>query len=38
MNPENEDGKCFQCAATAALNFEKIESHPERVKYYTIYE
>ena len=24
MNPENEDRKCFQCAATVALNFKKL--------------
>ena len=25
------DDKCFQYAATVALNYEEIESHPERV-------
>ena len=25
------DEKCFQYAATVALNYEEIESHPERV-------
>ena len=31
MNPKNTDDECFQYVATAALNFEEIESHPERV-------
>ena len=31
INPKNEDDKCFQYAATIALNYEEIESHPERV-------
>ena len=31
INPKNTDDKCFQYAATAALNYEDIESHPERV-------
>ena len=31
VNPKNEDDKCFQYAATVALNYEEIESHPERV-------
>ena len=31
INPKNEDDKCFQWAASVALNFEKIESHPDRV-------
>ena len=30
-NPENEDDKCFQYAATVALSYEEIESYPERV-------
>ena len=30
-NPKNEDDKCFEQAATAALNFQEIESHPGRV-------
>ena len=30
-NPKNMDDKCFQYAATVALNYEEIESHPERV-------
>ena len=28
---KNIDTKCFQYAVTAALNYEEIESHPERV-------
>ena len=31
MNPKNKDDKYFQHAATVALNFEKVELHPERV-------
>ena len=31
INPKNTDGKCFQYAATVALNYEEMESHPERV-------
>ena len=31
MNPKNADDKCFQYAATVALNHEKSESHPKRV-------
>ena len=31
INPKNEDDKCFQYAVTVALNYEEIESHPERV-------
>ena len=30
-NPKNTDDKRFQYAATVALNYEDIESHPERV-------
>ena len=30
-NPKNTDDKCFQYAATVALTYEEIESHPERV-------
>ena len=30
INPKNTDEKCFQYAATVALNYEEIESHPER--------
>ena len=28
---KNIDNKCFQYVVTAALNYEEIESHPERV-------
>ena len=31
INPKYEDDKCFQYAVTVTLNFEEIESHPERV-------
>ena len=31
INPKNTDDKCFQYAAAVALNYEEIESHPERV-------
>ena len=30
-NPKNKDDKCFQYAVTVALNYEEIESHPEKV-------
>ena len=29
-NPKNKDDKCFQYAATIALNYRGIKSHPER--------
>ena len=31
INPKNTNDKCFQYAATVALNYQEIESHPERV-------
>ena len=31
INSKNTDDKCFQYAATVALNYEEIESNPERV-------
>ena len=31
INPKNTAEKCFQNAATFALNFEKIKWNPERV-------
>ena len=31
INPKNTDDKCFQYAATVALNYEEIEPHPQRV-------
>ena len=30
INPNNADDKCFQYAVTFALNYEEIESYPER--------
>ena len=31
INPKKTDDKCFQYAATVALYYEEIESHPERI-------
>ena len=32
LNPKNtKNNKCFQCAITAALNYQNINSHPERI-------
>ena len=32
INPQNkDDDKCFQYAVTIALNYDRIENHPERV-------
>ena len=31
INPKTEDDKCFQYAATFALNYGEIGPHPERV-------
>ena len=31
INPKNNDNNCFQCALTAALNYQNIKNHPERV-------
>ena len=31
INSKNADDKCFQYAATVGLNYEEIESRPERV-------
>ena len=31
INPKNNDDKCFQYAATLALNLDKIDNHPERI-------
>ena len=31
MNPKNNDNNCFQYALTAALNYQNIKRHPERV-------
>ena len=32
VNPKNNDYRCFQYATTIALNFDKLTSHPERIK------
>ena len=29
--PKNNDNKCFQYATTLALNFNKIDKHPQRI-------
>ena len=31
VNPKNNDHKCFQYAATLALNFNNINNHPEKI-------
>ena len=31
INPKNNDLKCFQYAATFALNFDNINNHPEKI-------
>ena len=31
MNPKDGDNKCFQYAATVALNYEEIKQKSERV-------
>ena len=31
VNPKNNDFKCFQYAATLALNFDNINNHPEKI-------
>ena len=31
INPKNKDNKCFQYAATLALNLDNIDNHPERI-------
>ena len=31
INPKNKDNVCFKYAITAALNYNKIRSHPERI-------
>ena len=31
INPKNNDLKCFQYAATLALNFDNINNHPEKL-------
>ena len=32
INPKNNDLKCFQYAATLALNFDNINNHPEKIR------
>ena len=31
VNQKNDDNKCFQYATTLALNFNKIDKHPQRI-------
>ena len=31
INPKSNDLKCFQYAATLALNFDNINNHPEKI-------
>ena len=31
INPKSKDNKCFQYAATLALNLDNIDNHPERI-------
>ena len=31
INPKNNDYKCFQYAVTLALNYDKINNHPDRI-------
>ena len=31
INPKNNNYKCFQYAVTVALNYDKINKHPQRV-------
>ena len=31
VNQKNNDNKCFQYATTLALNFNKIDKHPQRI-------
>ena len=31
INPQNKDDRCFQYAVTIALNYDRIENHPERL-------
>ena len=31
INPKNNDHKCFQYAATLALNFDNINNHPKKI-------
>ena len=31
INPKNNDDKCFRYGLTVALDYDKIENHPERI-------
>ena len=31
INSKNNDEKCFQYAVTVALNYQKINNHPEEI-------
>ena len=31
INPKNKDNKCFKYAVTAALNYNEINNHPEKI-------
>ena len=31
INPKNDDNNCLQYAITVALDYDKIENHPERI-------
>ena len=31
ISPKNNDDKCFQYAATVALNYQKIKTIPEKI-------
>ena len=31
INQKNNDDKCFEYALTTALNYQNVESHPERI-------
>ena len=31
INPKNKDNECFKYVITAALNYNKIRNHPERI-------
>ena len=33
VNQKNNDNKCFQYATTLALNFNKINKHPQRIPF-----
>ena len=31
INPKNDDNNCLKYAITVALDYDKIENHPERI-------